>query len=235
MTVSTSPAAILVAHGFPSDPAPQEAVLQALAGRVAGHLPGWTVRGATLAAPGALESALSGLEAPLIYPFFMAEGWFTGTELPRRLTQAGATVRQLPPFGVASALPLLCQRIVADALQVQGWQAADTTLLLAAHGSQRSRTSANSTFAMADRLRAGMGLRDITCGFVEEAPFLADAASGLSQAICLPFFALRAGHVIEDIPEALDTAGFTGALLPPLGEDDGVPALIADTLRTSAQ
>ena len=45
----------------------------------------------------------------------------------------------------------------------------------------------------------------------------------------------RALELDPESPEALDTAGFTGALLPPLGEDEGVPALIADTLRTAAQ
>ncbi|MEH6750754.1 MAG: cobalamin biosynthesis protein CbiX, partial [Paracoccaceae bacterium] len=84
--------ALIVAHGAPADPAPQEEVLQALAAATAPHLPaGWRVRGATLAADGALEAALHGLTDPLIYPFFMAEGFITGTLLPRRLTEAGAT------------------------------------------------------------------------------------------------------------------------------------------------
>lgn len=224
--------AVIVAHGFPSDPAPQEAAMQELAGRVGAHLPDWVLRGATLAAPGALDAALDGLERPIIYPFFMAEGWFTGTELPRRLDGRGQPVA---PFGVESKLPDLCARIVADTLSKQGWQAGDTALLLAAHGSQRSRTSADSAFAMADQLRARIELRQITCGFVEEAPFLADAAQGQGQAICLPFFALRAGHVIEDIPQALEEAEFAGSLLPPLGEDEGVPALIADRLRQAVR
>ncbi|MFD1510797.1 sirohydrochlorin chelatase [Lacimonas salitolerans] len=226
------PSAVIVAHGFPSDPGPQETVMQALAARVGDHLPGWVLRGATLAAPGALDAALEGLDQPLVYPFFMAEGWFTGTELPRRLDGRG---RAVAPFGVEPDLPYLCARIVADILAQRGWQAGDTALLLAAHGSQRSRTSADSAFAMAQQLRTRLGLRQITCGFVEEAPYLADAAKGLGQAICLPFFALRAGHVIEDIPQALQEAQFAGALLPPLGEDAGVPELIARSLQKAAR
>lgn len=224
--------AVIVAHGFPSDPAPQEAALQALAARVGAYLPQWTVRGATLAAPDALDRALAGLDQPVVYPFFMAQGWFTGTELPRRLAGRG---RVVAPFGVEPALPDLCAHILTETLAQRGWQAGDTALLLAAHGSQRSRTSADSAFAMAGHLRARIALRQITCGFVEESPLLADAARGLGQAICLPFFALRAGHVIEDIPQALEQAGFAGALLPPLGEDAGVPGLIADSLRRTAR
>ena len=48
--------------------------------------------------------------------------------------------------------------------------------------------------------------------------------------ICLPFFALRAGHVENDIPEALADAGFTGPLLPAIGEHPCVPKLIAASL-----
>jgi sirohydrochlorin ferrochelatase len=38
---------------------------------------------------------------------------------------------------------------------------------------------------------------------------------------------LQAGHVDDDIPEALQQAGFRGPLLPPLGAHPVVPELIA--------
>ena len=220
--------AVLVAHGFPSDPDPQEKVMQALAARVCEALPGWQVRGATLAAEGALDCALDGFDAPLIYPFFMAAGWFAGTELPRRLAGRGGA--QLPPFGLSPLLPAIVQDMLSGAAVAQGWRTADTGVLLAAHGSQRSSTSSDSTHAMVAGLQA-LGLwREVRCGFVEEAPFLVDAAQDMGQAICLPFFALRAGHVVEDIPAAMSEAGFVGPVLHPLGEANAVPGLIAADL-----
>ncbi|MDP2086578.1 MAG: cobalamin biosynthesis protein CbiX, partial [Gemmobacter sp.] len=107
------PSAVIIAHGSPADPVPQQAALQALAVRVAFQLPGWHVQGATLAAPGAVEGALGRAESPpLIYPFFMAQGWFTGRELPRRLAAAGGGhLRQLAPFGVDPDLPALVARV----------------------------------------------------------------------------------------------------------------------------
>lgn len=226
--------AVIVAHGFPSDPGPQDAVMQALAARVSDCLPGWSVRGATLAAPGALNAALNGMDAPLVYPFFMANGWFTGKELPRRI--GNREHKQVLPFGLDPHLPDLCEQILRNAIAQRGWNLADTALLLAGHGSQRSTTSADSTHAMADEVAARMGFQEIRCGFVEQAPMLEDAATDIGQAICLPFFALRASHVETDIPEALAKAGFSGALLPPLGEDGGVPQLIANALqRTIAE
>ena len=226
--------ALIIAHGAPADPAPQESVLQALAAATAPHLPpGWRIRGATLAADGALEAALDGLHAPLIYPFFMAEGFFTGTLLPRRLAEAGATnAQQIAPFGIDPALPALMARVALAAADTAPSQ---TNLLVAAHGSKVSRTSADSTHAMVAKLAPLTDFNRILAGFVEEAPFLADQARALGHGICLPFFALEAGHVIGDIPEAMEEAGFQGPILPPIGQHPDVPALIAAALIRATQ
>ena len=105
------PAAILVAHGAPADPEPQDLVLHDLAKRVGALLPDWEIRGATLAREGSLACALDGLVAPLIYPFFMAEGWFTKRELPRRVAEAGhPDLTYLDPLGVDPDLPDLIAR-----------------------------------------------------------------------------------------------------------------------------
>lgn len=215
--------AILVAHGSPADPFPQEAAMKALAVRVAMWLPGWRIRGATLAQDGALEAAVAQLSAPMIYPFFMAEGWFTRTNLPRRLAAAGgAHLVQLLPFGTDPALIELMATAARRA-------ASDKGLLIAAHGSKVSKTSSQTTYAMVESLRL-QGFSNVKAGFVEEAPFLADVAREMSDAACLPFFALRAGHVELDIPEALVSADFKGATLAPIGEDPQVARLIAAAL-----
>jgi sirohydrochlorin ferrochelatase len=228
--------ALIVAHGAPADPAPQEVVLQALSSATALHLPqGWRVRGATMAAEGALEAALEGLSAPLVYPFFMAEGFFTGTLLPRRLADAGATeALQTAPFGIDPALPALMARVALEAASGAGIDPAATSLLVAAHGSKVSRTSADSTHAMVTKLGPLTGFGRILAGFVEEAPFLVDQAQELGAGICLPFFALEAGHVVGDIPEAMEEAGFDGPILPPIGQHRDVPALIAQALIRAA-
>ena len=46
--------AIVIALGQPSDPTPHDATMRAMAQEVANLLPGWTIRGATLASPGSL-------------------------------------------------------------------------------------------------------------------------------------------------------------------------------------
>ncbi len=53
-----------------------------------------------------------------IYPFFMAEGFFTRTTLPRRLAAAGhAHLTQLGAFGTDPAMPDLIAGIVLQACQ----------------------------------------------------------------------------------------------------------------------
>lgn len=221
------PAALIVAHGAPSDPAPQQAAVAELAARVAALLPGWKVAGATLAAPGALEHALRAHPEALIYPFFMAEGWFTRTALPRRLAAAGRTARQLPAFGTDPALADLVTAAASAGAHDAGWAPQQTTLLLAAHGSPTSPASETATRALAATLTARHDFAAVTAGFLEQPPLLACAARNLGPALCLPLFAQRAGHVARDLPTALAQAGFTGPLLPAIGEHPAVAALIA--------
>lgn len=229
------PDALLIAHGAPSDPGPQQAAMAALARAVATHLPnGWRIIGATLAAPGAVEAALTALDHPIIYPFFMAEGHFTRTLLPRRLRAAGAAgLVQLPCFGQSPGLSALVAEAALDAATTARLAPHATTLLLAAHGSKVSRASANATRALAARLAQATPFARIVTAFVEEHPLIRTAAVGLHPAICLPLFALRASHVAGDVPEALAQAGFRGVLLPAIGEHRRVPALVAAALRPS--
>ncbi len=226
------PEVLIVAHGSPSDPEPQNAALVALAKAVGLHLPGWVVRGVTLAKPGAFEAAMGALTAPLIYPFFMAEGWFSGRELPRRLALVGAEdLPRLAPFGTDPALPALIAEATLEAARLAGIDPVSAVLILAAHGSKVARKSKDSSYAMAETLRTLTPFSRISVGLIEEPPLLAEVAQIQGPALCLPFFALRAGHVEIDIPKALAEAGFTGPLLTEIGAHPSVPGLIADALQ----
>lgn len=218
---------VIIAHGSPSEPAPQEAFLQNLAQQVAALRPKDTIRGATLATPGSLERALSGLSAPIIYPLFMAEGWFTRRELPRRIAELGISARQLPPLGRDPALPEIIAQICIEAARNAGLSPDASDLILVAHGSRVARRSKDSAYDMAQALRGLTSFWRVRVALIEEPPFLHDIAAQSERGLILPFFALQAGHVEDDIPEALQQAGFRGPLLPPLGAQPVVPQLIA--------
>jgi sirohydrochlorin ferrochelatase len=228
--------AVIVAHGQPSDPAGPECELSALAASVAGRMPGWTIRGVTLAATGALEQALDTLDRPAIFPFFMSDGLFIRTNLVGRLARAGrADLRVLTPFGLRAPVLDLARDLTERTLRDHGWDAAATTLILAAHGSGRSRAPAEAADATARHLSA-LNLAQIRTGFIEEPPQIADQLRDAGErSICLPLFVARWGHVRDDLPEAARVAGFNGVMLDPIGLAPTVPDLIADVLREAVQ
>lgn len=126
--------ALIVAHGQPSDPDPAEEVLSNYVAQIQAALPGHVIGGATMAAPGKLEAQLARLEdGGVIYPLFMADGWFVRTALVNRISDAAldVVVSIIPPYGLASNLPEIAARSVRDKMQKTG---ADK-LLIAAHGS----------------------------------------------------------------------------------------------------
>lgn len=225
--------ALIVSHGQPSDPEIGEAEIAALAAAVAAHLPEARVEGVTLSAPGRIEALSAARPGALIYPMFMADGWFTQVQLPRRL--APGVGPQLVSFGMDCTLPLLAADWVRSVCTDQGREPYDTDLVIAGHGSGKSRRVSEVTQAFADRLAAELQPRSIRCGYVEEDPSLTDALSGLGpDAICLPYFATKRGHVLDDLPEAVEASGFAGIVLDPIGLHPNVPRMIADALRWRA-
>jgi len=205
-----------------------------LARSVARFLPGWQLRGATLAAPGALETALAALgAAPVaVYPHFMTNGWFVSSRIPERLAAAGRSdCPVLEPLGLDPGIAALCLRAARDGARDHGLDPASTTLLLAAHGSPSDPRPAVVTRAVAAHLAGAGAFRAVAVGFVDEAPSIAEAARASGANLCLPFFSARNGHVIEDVPALLAEGGFAGVLLDPIGEHPAVPRLIAAALR----
>ena len=215
----TQPPVLIVAHGQPSDPAPAALALKALAADVAALTPGRTIRAATLAEPGAIAQGVEGLPSGLVFPMFMTGGWFTRVQIPAKLKEADATGwTVLEPFGCDPGLHDLCVQIV----QATG---ADE-VILAAHGSFKSRVPSDIAAHVADRIAAETGAR-VAAGFIDQDPQLSTLTGFGSGAVCLPFFAAEGGHVTDDIPKALAEAAFPGRILPPVGLDARVPALIA--------
>ncbi len=221
------PELLIVAHGQPSDTDPAETALARFAARVQAETDALTIRSATLAAPRRLEDSVAALpERAAIYPLFMAKGWFVTSALPARLE--GRSVPVLDPLGVDPDLPARIaghlRKVIADRDQ----SPAETNIVLAAHGSGRSHNPARVARDFAKALATELGCPPLRLGFVEEPPSIEEAASGLDDtALCLPFFALLGGHTIDDVPQALDAAGFRGLRLPVLGDLPPVPALIA--------
>lgn len=210
--------------------------MQELAGEVAARLPGWRIRAATMAAKGEIERRLEGMTAaPLVYPLFMSDGWFTETALPRRLKAPGARI--LAPFGLDEALPALASASLTSLARDKDWAVEETEILVAAHGSASGRENpARRTERFAEALARLAPWRRIQVGFLEQEPQLsAIAATCAAQTICLPFFAAGGHHVTGDVPEDLAAGGFPGVIAAPLGRAPYTPRVIADALRKAAR
>lgn len=209
--------ALIVAHGQPSDPRPAAQALEGLAARVRVLMPGWRVAAATLAEPGAMARAVAGRAGGVVFPMFMAGGWFTRVQIPGRLAEAGSDGWEvLEPFGCDPAVHDLCVSLVRET--------GEGEVILAAHGSFKSPAPSDIAAHVAGRIASETGAK-VATGFIDQEPRL-ETLTGRAG-VCLPFFAAEGGHVSDDIPVALAKAGFQGRILPPVGSDARVPAIIA--------
>ncbi|MEM7317413.1 MAG: CbiX/SirB N-terminal domain-containing protein [Pseudomonadota bacterium] len=219
--------ALIVAHGQPSDPHPAEAALAQYAQMVQSQTNGLEVGSATLALPGQFEDALEDLHpAGVIYPLFMARGWFVTGALPKRMGAVSRTI--LDPLGTDPDLVTVASAALQHLCRDRGWEMADIDIVLAAHGSGRSRNPAKVANAFGQSLLDVAGAASVRVGFVEEDPTISHAARSLGhRSICLPFFACKGGHTTIDVPEALAVAKFAGPVTAVIGELPGASTLVA--------
>ncbi len=211
---------LILAHGQPSDTHPATAALADFAARVAALMPGHPVTSATLAEPGALARAMAGRASGLVFPMFMAGGWFTRVLIPAKLAEVGASGWQvLEPFGCDPAVHDLCVGLAREA--------AAPELVLAAHGSSRSLVPSDIAHHVAGRIAQEAVVTRVAVGFIDQVPQLSSLSGFGPDAVCLPFFAAEGGHVTDDLPQALGQAGFPGRILPPVGLDPRVPVIVA--------
>lgn len=228
--------ALIISHGQPSQPEAGEEQLRMQAAQIQNLLPGWHIRSATLAAPGALEKELDAFSGkPFLFPMFMADGWFINTALPKRLRDR--EVHQLSPLGVLPGLPHQTVKYLKSEAKRRNWSWNSCDVMIAAHGSATGPAAAKCALYFARRVQTLMTFKQkVRTGFLAEEPVLSQVArfSG-SRTLLLPFLAGVGSHLTDDIPEELEKGNFRGILLPPIGEADFIPKLIAHSLKTAEQ
>ncbi len=165
----------------------------------------------------------------LIFPMFMAGGWFTRINIPSRLHAVGAKdFSVLEPMGCEEEMQSLAVAVVLEALEGQDLKTAE--VIIAAHGSFKSRVPSDIALKIVGRV-ASAGVGRVAAGFIDQDPKLADLTGFGARSVCLPYFAAAGGHVTVDLPLALDSAGFQGRILPPLGLDPRVHSIIASAIN----
>jgi sirohydrochlorin ferrochelatase len=180
---------------------------------------------------------LSGYDL-LVYPLFLADGYFTRKLLPRQLEEAGAYGRGraiclLPPLGIDPALAELALAEANTVAASQGWPAHRTNLVLLAHGSSNNPASRLATEQMAGTLAARNIFARVRVAFLEELPSLSDAVASLSEpVVVVGLFAGEGMHGGDDAPRLIAQIGRSDVVpAGNIGGFAGLPDVIADTIR----
>ncbi|MGQ0673406.1 MAG: CbiX/SirB N-terminal domain-containing protein [Hyphomicrobium sp.] len=172
----------------------------------------------------------------VVYPLFMADGYFVRDVLPARIAAAGASDRylMLPPLGLDARLPDLIHADALAATHRTGLAADATRLLIVGHGSELGPASANATRAAASAVAGIGGFAETATAFLEEPPFLdAVLADTRRSTVVSGFFSGDGLHAGEDVPEAIRKAGGAAIYAGSIAASAALPALILAAIRAA--
>lgn len=232
---------VIAAHGDRGGEAPNSLLL-AHAGTLATSGTFQRVTAGVLKGEPSLETALSEAAADetarlMIYPLFMARGYFTETVLAERIAGAGLGDRAiiLPPLGADPAVPPLLLRQAIGAACSAGWATSETRLVVAGHGSKFSRASAAATRRAALAMLSVSPFADVEIGLLEEPPFLGDvlAATG-RQTVVTGFFSGDGLHAGEDVPGAIRAASANAVYAGSAGSLPEIPGIVAAAVHRAS-
>ncbi len=235
-------AVVLAAHGDRGGSAPNATLFRqthALAAELTclGVMPG-VLKGEPSFEDAVRAAVAAGARAILIYPLFMADGYFTRTILPQRLHDllVSCPVRILDPLGLDPHLPALLMEDAIAAAERAGYAPATSRLLLVGHGSQLGPASADATRAAAAAMALASPFQRIDTAFLEEPPLLDDALTGAQPpTVILGFFSGDGLHAAEDVPEALAESGAAAVYAGSIGQSPRLAGLMASAIRDHVQ
>lgn len=178
-------------------------------------------------------------KAVVIYPFFMADGYFVKKVLRERLeaTNLSRPHTILKPLGLDPGLVGLIVKSALRHAAIAQFRPNTARLLLAGHGSKFGPASANATRAAALRITTehAATFSEVDVAFLEEPPFLSDqlnatqSAHRARQTIVSGFFNGDGLHAGEDVPTTLQSATCPTIYTGPIGAEP----LVADLIKAA--
>lgn len=168
-----------------------------------------------------IKTVLAEIAAPRIFivPFFISEGYFStevipqelGFQFPDRLSLVTrhSSLFYCRPVG---SHDLMTKVILARADEVikkfpfpRTPKPAETTLLIAGHGTGRNANSRKAVERQVELIRAENLYADVGAIFMEEAPFIKGCHESVKtkNIVVVPFFISDGLHAVEDIPVLL--------------------------------
>jgi len=230
---------VIVAHGERGGAADNRA-LHGLAFSVEQRL-GLSVLAATLFGEPNLDHVLSGAtpSRTWIYPMFLSDGYYVRSVVPTRLAAysnaagfGGDGWRVLSPLGLDAGLPGLVHRSIEAKMDSRGWSEQETTVLLVGHGSAISAQPRNAIRRIAFSLENASEFAGIRVAFLEEAPTIEAVARRLPQkTVVVGLFSGCGQHASTDVPTLLRPYHHEWPVIPSIGGEPAIAALIADAFR----
>lgn len=149
-----------------------------------------------------------------VVPNFISEGYFTQTVVPRELELNGRTTKRpdgqvwkyCDPVGNH---PMMTHLLLRRAQEIApGIPESETTLLIAAHGTDLNENSAVAAKREAEKIRALGKYAAVLNVYMEEPPLVSDwrKLTKTDNVVVVPFFISDGLHSYEDIPVLLGIA-----------------------------
>jgi sirohydrochlorin cobaltochelatase len=149
-----------------------------------------------------------------VVPNFISEGYFTQTVIPRELELNGKVTKrasgQIWNYGEpVGNHPLMTELLIQRAREIApGMEEKETSLLIAAHGTDLNENSAVAAKREAEKIRGLGRYADVLNVYMEEAPLISDwrKVTKTPNVVVVPFFISDGLHSYEDIPVMLGIA-----------------------------
>ncbi len=172
-----------------------------------------------------------------VYPLFMSDGYYVKQAIPEQLrttekSRKHRQIRIMRPIGLSPKLPKIIADLAIEAAIGAGKRPEHATLLLVAHGSQKSPDSRDATRSVSSRLSETGLFGGIETAFLEETPFLGDQLGSVTgPVIAVGLFIGEGLHGAEDLPAAIRESGRGDIVLAdPLSRCPAVLDLVCDEL-----
>ena len=175
----------------------------------------------------------------IVYPLFVSSGYFTRDRLVQLLDEANGEsreIRVLPPAGLDPGLPYLVSAFASKSARERGVLPRACTVVLLAHGSRRNAASREATGQIARAVERHAAFRQVRVAFLEESPFLDQAAASISgPAIVVGLFSGEGMHGAKDAPRLTaglgrDDITFAGVIGSASGIEDMVARSVGEAL-----
>ena len=160
-------------------------------------------------------SQLLGTTEAFVVPFFISDGYFTETVLPRELGVTppssivdGKTIHYCKPVGTHDAMTEVILQRARTILARSGADSAtpaSTALFIAGHGTDKNENSAKSILRQVELIGARHEFAEVHAVFMDQEPGIARAheIASTRDLVVVPFFISDGLHTQEDIPGML--------------------------------